>query len=190
MRASKMIIIALSVVTAITTQSALSAPTRRPQTTSSNVNKSWMLPTFHGLQVGKSTTQDVLRVFGKPDSKGPSYDSLLESDKDGEILYEYSKGPDGDGNVDVLFGKRTGVLSAIMVYPKHMTRAEAITQFGSDFEESNNRLGACPTATERKAFEREHPKTNPVLLYPKLGLYIDVNDDGTVHIISYQKTCR
>lgn len=190
MPGTRMTIIALSMLIAITAPTSGSASTSRRQTTSSNANKSWALPTFHGLQVGKSTAQDVIRVFGKPDSKGNSYDTLLESDKGGEILYEYSKVPDVDGNADVLFAKRTGVLSAILIYPKHMTRAEAVTQFGTDFEESNNRLGACPTASERTAFEREHPKTNPVLLYPKLGVYVDVNDDGTVHIIAYQRTCR
>jgi hypothetical protein len=187
-------VMAIGMSIAITIPSALCGSMRQRQAKPSNVDNAWALPTFHGLHIGVSTTQDVLRVFGKPDSKGPSFDTLLESDKEGEIEYEYSKVPDIDGDVDVLFSKRTGVLSAILVYPKHMTRAEAITDFGSDFEESNNKLGACPTARERelvrKAIERDHQKTNPVLLYPKLGVYVDLNDDGTVHIIAYQKTCR
>src|SRR5262249_38621312 len=113
--------------------------------------EAWGQATFHGLVVGKSTTADVIREFGKPKSKGGVQELVVHSDKDGETQYQYSSPSDINGDVYVYFRRRTGVVSAILFYPKSMTRADAIAQFGSDSEESNEKLGPCPTAQERKA---------------------------------------
>src|SRR5262249_49368107 len=76
-------------------------------------NEDWVQPTFHGLLVGKSTTGDVIRTFGKPKWKGGVQELVVPSDKGGEIQYEYSAVPGMDGDMKIYFGKRSGVVTAI-----------------------------------------------------------------------------
>jgi hypothetical protein len=168
----------------------LSASPRNQQVKHTDRNEEWVRPTFHGIRVGESTTGDVLRTFGKPKWKGGVQDLVVPSDKQGEIQYEYSAVPDIDGDITIYFGKRTGVVSAILVYPKQMTRADVITKFGSEFEESNEKLGPCPTARERKVVAGYHVEYGALLVYRKLGVYVDIKKDGTAFLVAYVRSCR
>ena len=52
----------------------------------------------------------------------------------------------------IIFGKGSGVVAAILVFPEgEMTRADAITKFGADFEKSN-KTRALPDCSREKAF--------------------------------------
>jgi hypothetical protein len=155
-----------------------------------DANEDWGQATFHGLIVGKSTSADVIREFGKPKWKGGVQELVVPSDKDGELQYQYSAPSDVKGDVYVYFRRRTGVITAILFYPKSMTRADAITQFGSDFEESNEKLGPCPTTQERKTVAQYHIDYGVLLVYRKLGLYVDIKKDGSAFLISYVRSCR
>jgi hypothetical protein len=168
----------------------LSAAAGHQQGKPADVNRNWGQATFHGLVVGKSTSADVIREFGKPKWKGGVQELVVPSDKDGELQYQYSSPSDVNGDVYVYFRRRTGVVSAILFYPKSMTRADAIAQFGSDFEESNEKLGPCPTAQERKAVEQYHIDYGVLLVYRRLGLYVDIKKDGSAFLISYVRSCR
>jgi len=161
-----------------------------PQAKPAGANEDWVAPTFHGLVVGKSTGEDVIRVFGKPKWKGGVQDLIVPSDKDGELQYQYSAVPDLDADMMVYFRKRSGVISAILLYPKHMTRADVIAKFGSEFEESNEKLGPCPTDRERKIVAQYHQEYGTLLVYRKLGLYVDIKKDGTAFLIAYVRSCR
>jgi hypothetical protein len=94
----------------------------------------------------------------------------------------------------IIFGKGSGVVAAILVFPEgEMTRADAITKFGADFEKSNAKLGPCPTAQERKLFAQEHTDYNEMLVYRRLGLYVIIGDmkkDDAVGVIAYVGSCR
>jgi hypothetical protein len=48
-------------------------------------NERWVPATFHGIRVGKSTSEDVIRTFGKPDGKDEVEELVVPSDKDGEV---------------------------------------------------------------------------------------------------------
>ena len=169
---------------------AVSAADGHQQGKHTDVSQNWGQATFKGLVVGKSTSADVIREFGKPKWKGGVQELVVPSDKDGELQYQYSAPSDVNGDVYVYFRRRTGVVSAILFYPKSMTRADAIAQFGSDFEESNEKLGPCPTAQERKAVEQYHIDYGPLLVYRKLGLYVDIKKDGSAFLVSYVRSCR
>ena len=67
------------------------------QANHTGANEDWAQPTFHGLAVGKSTSTDVIRTFGKPKWKGGVQELIVPSDKEGEIQYQYSAVPDLDG---------------------------------------------------------------------------------------------
>ena len=156
-------------------------------------NEQWVPGTFHGIRVGKSTSEDVIRAFGKPDGKGEVKELVVPSDKDGEIEYQYLAAPGVDGYLEIIFGKRSGVVTAILLYPEEMTRADAITKFGADFEESDGKLGPCPSARERKLFAQYHNDYGVLLVYRKLGLYVaigDIKKDDTVLLIAYLRSCR
>lgn len=167
-----------------------SASGRHQQLKTVDGSEDWVQPTFHGLRVGKSTTSDVISAFGKPAWKGGVEELVVPSDKEGEIQYQYPAVPDVDGYMEIYFGKRTGVVTAILLYPKHMTRADALAKFGTDFEESNEKLGPCPTARERKTVAQYHTEYGVLLVYRKLGLYVDIKKDGTAFLIAYLKSCR
>jgi|SRR5262249_27900750 len=168
----------------------LSAAPRDQQPKHTGANEEWAPSEFHGLRLGKATTADVIRTFGKPTWKGGVQELVVPSDKEGEIQYQYTAAPDVDGSLEIFLGKRSGVVTAILHYPKHMTRADAITKFGADFEESNEKLGPCPTASERKAVAQYHQEYGVLLVYRKLGLYVDVKRDGTAFLIAYLIRCR
>jgi len=168
----------------------LSDSARHQQPKSSDANEQWVAPTFHGLRVGTATSEDVIRTFGKPTWKGGVQELVAPSDKGGEIQYQYPAAPGVDGSLEIIFSKRTGVVTAILLYPKQMTRADAITKFGTDFEESNEKLGPCPGARERKLVEQYHIEYGVLLVYRKLGLYVDIKKDGTAFLIAYLIACR
>src|SRR5215831_4735096 len=168
----------------------LSAAAGQQKGTHTEGKEAWGQATFHGLVIGKSTTADVIREFGKPKWKGGVQELVVPSDRDGELQYQYSAPSDINGDVYVYFRRRTGVVSAILFYPKSMTRADAIAQFGSDSEESNEKLGPCPTARERKAVEQLHIDYGVLLVYRRLGLYVDIKKDGSAFLISYVRSCR
>ena len=168
----------------------LSASTGRRQVRHTDRNEGWAQPTFHGIVVGKSTGADVIRTFGKPKWKGGVQELIVPSDTDGELQYQYSAVPDLDADMMVYFRKRTGVISAILLYPKHMTRADVITKFGNEFEESNEKLGPCPTDRERKTVAQYHVEYGTLLVYRKLGLYVDIKKDGTAFMMAYVRSCR
>jgi hypothetical protein len=171
--------------------SPLSAAAGQQRLKPSATNQDWGQPTFHGLVVGKSTAADVIRTFGKPSWKGGVGELVLPSDKEGEIQYEYSAAPAVDGSLQIIFGKRSGVVTAILLYPKKMTHADIMAKFGSDFEESNAKLGPCPTARERKTVARYHEEYSTLLVYRKLGLCVLINqDDGSAFEIEYLIRCR
>ena len=168
----------------------LSGASGHQQAKHNDANEAWAAPTFHGLTIGKSNTTDVLRTFGKPSWKGGVQEIVIPSDKEGEIQYQYSSVPDVDGSLEIICGKRSGVVTAILLYPKHMTRGDAISKFGSEFEESNEKLGPCPTASERKTVAQYHVEYGVLLVYRKLGLYVDIKKDGTAFLIAYLIRCR
>jgi hypothetical protein len=155
-----------------------------------DANEEWAQPTFHGLVVGKSTAADVVREFGKPKWKGGVQDLVVPSDKQGEIQYQYSAVPDVNGDVYVVLGKRSGVVTAILFYPKKMTHDDVIAKFGSDYEESNVKLGPCPTSRERKIVAGYHQEYSTLLVYRKLGLAVDINQDGSAFLVEYLIRCR
>ena len=168
----------------------LSAADGRQQGKPADANQNWGQATFHGLVVGKSTSADVIREFGKPKWRGGVQELVVPSDRDGETQYQYSAPSDVNGDVYVYFRRHTGVITAILFYPKSMSRADAIAQFGSDFEESNEKLGPCPTAQERKVVEQYHIEYGVLLVYRRLGLYVDIKKDGSAFLISYVRSCR
>jgi len=168
----------------------LSASARQQRLKAADANQQWGRSQFHGLVLGKSTSGDVIRAFGKPSWKGGVGELELRSDKEGEMQYEYSTAPGVDGYMRVIFGKRSGVVTVILQYPKHMTHADIIANFGSDFEKGIAEIGPCPTAQERRTAKQSHDTRNTFLIYRKLGVCVEVNEDGSAFLIEYMVRCR
>jgi hypothetical protein len=167
----------------------LSGAAAYPQARHTDANEEWGQATFHGLVVGKSTAADVLRTFGKPSWKGGVQELIVPSDKE-EIQYQYNGVADVNGDVYVVLGKRSRVVTAILFYPKKMTHDDVIAKFGSGYEESNVKLGPCPTSRERKIVAGYHQEYSTLLVYRKLGLAVDINKDGSAFLVEYLIRCR
>jgi len=167
-----------------------SAASKDPKVRRAAPNEDWGRATFHGLVVGKSRAADVIRTFGKPSWKGGVEEQILASDKEGEMQYQYSAARGVEGYLEIIFGKRSGVVTAILLYPKKMTRADVITNFGSNFEESNVKLGPCPTARELKTVAQNHQDYSALLVFRKLGLCVNINQDGSAFLVEYLIHCR
>jgi hypothetical protein len=168
---------------------ALSAGTEAPPP-EPGANQEWGQASFHGLVVGQSKPTDVLRVLGKPKWKGGVEEPLVPSDKE-ETQYRYEPAPQAlNGDVIVYFGKPSGLVTGILFYPKHMTRAGVLKQFGGDFEVSNTGLGPCPTDKERRALAGHESEYGEILVYRKLGLYINIDGDSSVYYVAFVRSCR
>ena len=77
----------------------ISAADRRQQGKPADTNQNWGQATFHGLVVGKSTSADVIREFGKPKWRGGVKELVVPSDREGETQYQYSAPSDVNGDV-------------------------------------------------------------------------------------------
>jgi hypothetical protein len=153
--------------------------------------RKWHLPTYLGLVIGKSTKEDVKRRFGKPIWEGPPEEKLIETDSEGELLYEYVNVGDIKGQTTIVLGARTGIVKAIEIYPQQViTLQEVFKRYGNNYIERPSNLGPCPTNEVVRNFkplkEREYPF---FLVYPEEGMYISIQRDSTVLEIGYVMRC-
>jgi hypothetical protein len=84
----------------------------------------WKPATFESLTIGRSTESDMVRVFGKPEWSSPPEHGVIE--------HWYSR-KDPDRKIAVRVSRH--VIREIQVdYQKPILFAEAIKQFGKDFQ--------------------------------------------------------
>jgi hypothetical protein len=108
--------------TLLPTMAVLNVLSAAPQAPAS---KPWSAAKYHGLVVGTSTREDVLRLLGKPDAVGKEQDT-------GAPTTTYTVSDPVPGTLVIYTKKR--LLEGMTLYPKaSLTKRDVIRLFGSDF---------------------------------------------------------
>lgn len=117
--------------------SQLSAENRPSNTQPTSDNRQWRSATYRGLEVGKSTRQDMLRVLGKPKASVVPQ-ARITTNPNTIIAFHYG-GPNGyagnliTGNLITGVEKATRIIAWIETIPENLSRDDVIKQFGSDY---------------------------------------------------------
>lgn len=148
--------------------------------------REWRVATYRGLTVGKSTSADMLRVFGKPHWSGPPGDQTKD-DPDPEVWNEYEDVGDFPGKLTVVVDKRSGVILAIDLDPRNLSKKQAIEYFGDDYIVTRYAHDDC-LGNGESAPVYESPD-GPILdiEYRERGIAVSIGYGERVDTISYVK---
>ncbi|HZI87206.1 MAG TPA: hypothetical protein VFD48_10250 [Pyrinomonadaceae bacterium] len=163
------------------TKTAGRANTTRSLGVQKQVNSVWHPAVYNGLTIGRSTREDMIRVFGEPKSsevfdggKGPP-----------EQWFHYESGGEFPGELVFNVDRKTGVIARLILHPTKLSKEEAIKHFGENYKLT--RYEFC------KGFEDED--SAPVyetptgqfqtVEYRAKGIAVAIGDKDEVEYISY-----
>lgn len=152
-------------------------------------NVKWTPTEYVGLLAGKSTYEDVKKLFGKPRWEGSNDEKAFESDSELEILLQYSGNAKGKESIEVVTGEETKIVKAFSVRPyPGITKQEAITKFGPDYFEIGSGESMCITGNKKGPSEKklEFPM---MLVYPNKGMYVLIDEDNKVNHFGFTYKC-
>lgn len=148
--------------------------------------REWRPASYRELTVGKSTSGDMLRVFGKPHWSGPPGDQTKD-EPNPEVWNEYEAGGDFPGKLTVVVDKRSGIIQGIDLYPESLSEEQAIKHFGDDYLTTRYDFDECLSDGE-SAPMYESPKGEFVSIeYRDRGIALSIGDGKRVNTISYVK---
>lgn len=148
--------------------------------------REWHAATYRGLTVGKSTSADMLRVFGKPHWSGPPGDQA-KSDPDPEVWNEYEDGGEFPGKLTVVVDKRRGVILAIDLDPRNLSKKQAIEYFGDDYIVTRYAHDDCLGNGESAPVYESPDGPITDIEYRERGIALDIGYGDRVNTISYVK---
>ncbi len=151
---------------------------------SSNENPKWIAPTYKGLQLGKATQEDVIKVFGKPKEEFHPF-SEYESTKH-EWTFYYENINDFDGSVSFIFDIRSKILKKVWLRPndeRPVTIEKAIEIYGNGYFVRGIGKNIC---SSRKPGKLEYPFT---IVYPQKGVFFWIREGNQVDDIFYTSKC-
>lgn len=141
--------------------------------------REWIPPTYLGLTLGKSTENDVKKLFGKPKWEGSREEKIFESDSENEILLDYVDVKEVDGDIAITIGEKTRIVKAIAVYSnENLTKQEIISKYGSDFYEIESSESMCIKDDHPPGESNRKMQYPIVLVYPNKGMYVFINEDN------------
>ena len=166
----------------------LSAENRPSNTQPASDNRQWRSATYRGLEVGKSTRQDMLRVLGKPKASVVPQ-ARITTNPNTIIAFHYG-GPKGyAGNVIVGLEKATHLMAWIETSPESLSRDDVIKQFGSNYILTGYKPDDCfidgqPQMLYETSAEAMYP-IYPQMEYRQLGIAVQVRLNQEVYRIFY-----
>lgn len=156
----------------------------------------WIPATVNGVTVGRSSYDDIVRLWGPPFKEAEFAGDPYEpepGETPPELFTElWYRGIEIDGktvNAGVLIGNQTRLVRSISYGREGLTKQEAIAQFGANHYVVTNGSSECaPMETALKPIE--DPLDFPILLvYPKKGLKVQVREDDSVMQVIYSDKC-
>ena len=127
----------------------------------------WAPARYHGLVVGKSTQEDVLKVLGKPTSSGKVADTNTRY-----TAYEVSDPV--PGKLMVIMSH--GILGEIDLYPKsRLTTAEAARKFGPDYQLVRYSIDDCLGGGGTSPLYEDSQGLVEHIEYRQLGMALNVH---------------
>mgnify|MGYP001770995854 FL=1 len=140
----------------------------------------WKSGNYHGLQVGKSTYADMIRVLGKPKWYGTPYTSR-------EVWYEYPNAGEFQSKIVVIISKRNKTMSSIDLYPENLSKNQVIEYFGPDYKVTKYDLEPCLGDGESAPMYESLDGEITFIEYRNRGIAIGINYQGIVNQISFVK---
>lgn len=150
----------------------------------------WQPADYHGVKVGKSTSSDLTRLFGKPQH---SYNP--EDEYDNPVLtlisYSYDNLAGFQGRTIFTMKKRDRIVFEIELDPSYKRRLDntwMLSQFGNEYIKRIH--VPCPTGREpRNNLDSSGATGEGFYLYPKKGFYVRIDSGYRVREIVYLTSC-
>lgn len=175
-----------------------------------NAARKWMPSSFSGIEIGKSTRDDLIKKFGKPVWEGDEelegeeeeVQKALERHSGKRMLLEFKDAGGIIGKTSVMIGEKDKIVQAIDVYPATpFTKEEIISKYGGEFVEKYANDSIC-SAIEKPVHKDSigsggdsrvstQNNLNPLemLVFPKIGMYAAVSADGKIDRIGFSLVC-
>jgi hypothetical protein len=139
----------------------------------------WRPASFRGLQVGKATKDDVLRVLGKPQREW--------TEPDGLTYLHYDNAAPPKGVVDVAIFSTTRSLESVAVVPESMSVKELVRMLGSEYELTRWSSASCLRNESGDEPSYLDPKGSSLVMeYRGLGVAVQFEGDR-VRTILYSR---
>lgn len=157
----------------------------------------WIPATVNGVVVGRSSYDDIVRLWGPPFRETEFASDPYEPDSGEsppELFTElWYRGVEIDGekvNAGVLIGNQSRLVRLISYGREGLTKQEAITQFGTDYYVVAVGGSTC-APIEPNPGPIKDPLAFPInLVYPKMGLTVSVRHDNSVIQVTYSDKCK
>lgn len=145
------------------------------------VSRQWKPGVYHGIKVGESTREDVIRKFGKPEWEDERVGIEEEYQSDETVFTMSYKNIGGMiGETELGYIKKGKVVESIMIWDDGKREIkDIIAKYGDNYlrVESPNDICAVIDASNPK---QPLPKdAEGDIIYPELGIYL--NSSGNIH---------
>lgn len=159
----------------------------------------WVPATVDGIVLGRSTYDDIIKLWGKPHHEAEFAGDPVERENGfpmPELMTELQyRNRDLDGkraNVGVLMGYETRLVKSISYYLDEFTKGEAIRKFGSDYYPITTQASTC---IERSQARKQNRQLNwmdyPIMLvYQQKGMLVQVRENNNVMMVNYVDRCK
>ena len=151
-------------------------------TSAQSTRQNWQPGSYAGITAGKSTRDDVIRVFGKPQRE-----AYAEDDRADQVWYVYDRGGEFPGQFTVAFDKKSGLVALMFLQTENLSRETIIERHGKDYVVK--RYDFCPgfdNAESAPSYESEQGD-GIYIEYPSQGIAILTDVRGSVYDIQYLK---
>lgn len=157
----------------------------------------WIPATVNGVVVGRSSYDDIVRLWGPPFKEAEFAGDPYEPDpgeSPPELLTElWYRGVEIDGekvNAGVLIGNQTRLVRSISYGREGLTKQEAIARFGAGYYVGTNGRSECDPIDPHPG-QIEDPHAFPIkLVFPKKGLTVSVRQDDSIIQVTYSDKCE
>lgn len=147
-------------------------------------DRRWSPATFRGLTMGKSRRADMLRVLGKP-----KWSRITPGEKgeepDSEVWNNYELAGEVPGQVNVVVDERSGVIKTIILYPKKISKQQAIAHFGRDYIITTYDFDPCEEDEDSEPIYESPKGPLEFVEYRSKGIAISIGYGDSVTKISY-----
>lgn len=150
----------------------------------------WQPADYHGVKVGKSTSSDLTRLFGKPQH---TYNPEDEYDNPVPTLlsYSYDNLAGFQGRTIFTTKKRAGIVFEVVLDPSDKRKLDnnwMLSQFGNEY--IKRIYDPCPRGKEpRNNHDSSGATGEGFYLYPRKGFYIRITSGYGVGEIVYLNSC-
>ena len=138
-------------------------------------NRQWIPGNYLGITLGKSTREDVIRKFGKPEAEGDeaSLEEEAQFDEMGFTM-SYKNIVGGLGReTDIVYRKKDQTVTEILVFPdKRLTEKEIIAKYGDNYLRVNSGDSMCAVIDGNNPKQPLPKEAEGNMVYPELGMYV------------------